>query len=193
MNLGGNDLLSQIENENPKLGIFLRQYVVPAIETTAQNAAVSPTANLASPAPIQSLSVAAAGEIVHVSHSDSSQTQKGINYFTEIGVNDPHFLQPIVYHHGTSRTPPPFSLPTKDASGTPYSYTFRGYSQFPGSQPSAPVLYNGGAAVTLTGSTEMDLLPSTGSGTASGSGTQGGQGFGKSQIRLATSTKGVLS
>ncbi len=33
MSLPGNDLLSQIENENPKLGVYLRRYIGPAIES----------------------------------------------------------------------------------------------------------------------------------------------------------------
>lgn len=185
--MNGNDLLAQIENENPKLGQYLRRYVNSSIQTVAQNAAVSASSQIAAPQPIQSLNVAVSGEIVHVSHVDSSPLQKGVNYFTEIGVNDPNFRQPIVYHHGTSRTPPPFSLPTKDASGNAISYYMRGYSQYPGSLPSAPVIANGGAAITLGGTTEMNLLPSAGSGTASASGTQAGSGFGKSQVRLAVS------
>lgn len=33
MKIGGNDLLVQIENESPKLGSFLRRYVMPAIQS----------------------------------------------------------------------------------------------------------------------------------------------------------------
>ena len=33
MKIGGNDLLTQIENEHPKLGIFLRSYIMPAIQS----------------------------------------------------------------------------------------------------------------------------------------------------------------
>jgi hypothetical protein len=186
MSLPGNDLLSQIENENPKLGQYLRQYIAKSIERTAQNAAVSPTGTVAAPQAPSGLSVAAAGEIVHVSVTDNARINRGINYFTEISPNDPSFRQPIVYHHGTSRTPPPFSLPTKDGSGNQISYYFRSYSQYAGSKPSARTVFNNGAAVTLAGSTELDLLPSTGSGTASGNGSQGGQGFGRHPIRLSS-------
>ena len=185
--LPGNDLLSQIENENPKLGQYLRQYLVPAITTTAKNAAVSPIGSVAAPDAPSAVNVAAFGEMVHVSVQDNSPLNRGVNYFTEIGVDDPHFTQPIVFHHGTSRTPPPFPLPTNvSGGGSPvaHKYYIRSYSQYPGGPPSAPTAYNNGAAVTLAGSTVGTPLPSTGSGTASGTGTQGGQGFGKAPIRL---------
>ena len=185
--LPGNDLLAQIENENPKLGQYLRQYVIPAISTTAKNAAVSPTGSAAAPESPSGISIAAAGEMVHVSLTDNAALKRGVHYFTEISANDPSFRQPIVFHHGTSRTPPPFPLPSKDGNGNPVSYYVRAYSQYPGSAPSAPIVHGGAAnptAVTLGGATQLTLLPSTGSGTASGNGTQGGQGFGKSVVRL---------
>lgn len=185
--LPGNDLLVQIENENPRLGQYIRQYLVPAISRTAQNAAVAPDGNAAPPQSPSGVSVAAAGEMVHVSITDNSALNRGVHYFTEVSANDPSFRQPIVFHHGTSRTPPPFPLPSKDGSGNPVSYYVRSYSQYPGSAPSAPIVHGGAAnptAVTLGGSTQLNLLPSTGSGTASGNGTQGAQGFGKSAVRL---------
>ncbi len=33
MNIGGNDLLSQVEDENPKLGTYLRRYILPSIQS----------------------------------------------------------------------------------------------------------------------------------------------------------------
>lgn len=185
--LPGNDLLAQIEQENPKLGQYLRQYLGPAITTTAKNAGVSPTGSVASPTPPSAVNVTSFGEMVHVSHEDNSPVKRAINYFTEIGVDDPNFNQPIVYHHGASRTPPPFPLPSLiSGGGSPVShkYYFQGYSQYVGGPPSAKVKFNNGAAITLTGSTVGTPLPSTGSGTASGNGTQGAQGFGKSPVRL---------
>ena len=152
--LPGNDLLSQIENENPKLGQYLRQYLVPAITTTAKNAAVSPIGSVAAPDAPSAVNVAAFGEMVHVSVQDNSPLNRGVNYFTEIGVDDPHFTQPIVFHHGTSRTPPPFPLPTNvSGGGSPvaHKYYIRSYSQYPGGPPSEKTVYNNGAAVTLSG------------------------------------------
>jgi hypothetical protein len=185
--LPGNDLLSQIENENPKLGQYLRQYIVPAIATTAKNAAVSPIGSVAAPSAPTAVNVTTFGEMVHVSHQDDEPVNRGINYFTEIGVDDPHWTQPIVYHHGTSRTPPPFSLPSLISGGSSpvsHEYYIRGFKQYPGGAPSETTAYNNGAAITLSGTTVGTPLPSTGSGTASGNGTQGGQGFGKAPIRL---------
>lgn len=185
--LPGNDLLNQIEQEWPKMGQYIRQYLVPAISRTAQNAAVSPTGSAAAPESPSGVSVAAAGEMVHVSVTDNSALNRGVHYFTEISANDPSFRQPIVFHHGTSRTPPPFPLPSKDAGGTAISYYVRSYSQYPGSAPSAPIVHGGAAnptPITLGGATQLDLLPSTGSGTASGNGTQPAQGFGKFPVRL---------
>ena len=185
--LPGNDLLSQVEDENPKLGQYIRQHILPAIATTAQNAGVSPTGDAAAPNAPTAVNVATFGEMVHVSVTDNSPLNRGVNYFTEISVNDPSFRRPIVYHHGTSRTPPPFPLPTNLSGGTSpvaNKYYIRSYSQYPGSPPSDPVLANGGAAITLSGSTVGTPLASTGSGTASGNGTQGAQGFGKFPVRL---------
>lgn len=185
--VGGNDLLRQIEGENPKLGQYLRQYVVPAITRTARNAAVSPIGSVAAPTAPSAIDIASSGETVHISHTDNSALNRGISYFTEIGVNDPSFRQPIVHFHGPSRTSPPLTLPTKDAGGSTISYYFRGYSQYPGGPPSGKTVFGGATnptAVTLTGSTELNLLPSAGSGTSSGNGSQGGQGFGKKPVRL---------
>ena len=61
MSLPGDDLLAQIENatEAPtlavKLGQYLRRYVKTAIQTTAQNGAVSPTSQIPAPAPPESI------------------------------------------------------------------------------------------------------------------------------------------
>jgi len=63
-------------------------------------------------------------------------------------------------------------------------------AQYPGSQPSKPTYYGGASpvAVTMGGTTQMDIQPGTGSGTA----VNGGQalvGLGKSQVRLAQGAK----
>jgi hypothetical protein len=191
--LPGNDLLSQVENAEDvrtlavKLSQYLRQNVIPAISTTARNAAVSPIGSVAAPQPPSAVNVATFGEMVHVSIEDNQPLNRGINYFTEIGVNDPHIQQPIVYHHGTSRTPPPFSLPSLiSGGGSPVShkYNIQSYSQYPGGPPSAKTAFNNLEQFTLSGTTVGTPLPSTGSGTASNNGTQPGQGFGKSPVRL---------
>ncbi len=195
MALPGNDLLTQIENDNPKLGQYLRQYLIPAVQTTASNAAVSPHGNIAAPQQIQGVSVKIAGEMMHVAISDSAPLQKGVNYFTEVSANDPSFRQPLVINHGPSRTSHPFPLPTQDDGGTNISWYVRSYHQYAGSAPSAPVVYGGTSPtpITMAGTTKLTLLPSTGSGTASGNGTQAGSGFGKSLVRLQSGAKRVVS
>lgn len=141
---------------------------------------------LASPPPkLESVNVKVptAGEQVHVTLTHNAPIQKNIHYFLEYDT-DPNFSAPHVAHLGTSRGTV-LNLPSKDDSGTTHNWYFRGYPQFPGSKPAAPVNYGGIAptAVNLTGSTQLTLQPSTGSGTAAPNGQQGGWGFGKVNTR----------
>jgi hypothetical protein len=184
MSLPGNDLLALIENENPKLGQYLRQYLVPAIQRTAQNAAVSLTGQIKAPAPPESVAIVKSGEYLHVQINHTAPIQKGARYITTIATNPAFTNAPIIKDHA-SRAPEPFVLPTKTSAGATQNYYVAAQVQYPGGPPSAPTYYGGAAplAVTMGGSTEMDLLPGTGSGTA----TNGGQalvGLGKAQVRL---------
>ena len=144
------------------------------------------------PPPIASMSVKVAGEMVHVQHDHPGAIQRGVQYFTEVGVNDAGFNQPIVVDHGASRTSHPFPLPANDDQGTPINYYFRSYAQYHGSKRSE-YAYHGSAhaptAVTLSGSTNLTPLASTGSGTGSNNGLQGGVGLGNTLFRPATTTK----
>lgn len=140
---------------------------------------------LASPPPVlQGINVKTSGEFVHVTLTHNVPISKNIHYFLEYTQNDPNFLAPHVEHLGTSRGRV-LNLPTKTDGGDAISYYFRGYPQFPGSKPAAPLNYGGiiPAAVTLSGATTLTLQASTGSGTASGNGEQGGWGFGKTNTR----------
>ena len=192
MIIGGNDILAQIESEHPKLGIFLRRYVVPAIETTARHAGVSPVAVVAPPAAPQSLSVSVTGEHVQVVVNHSAPIQKGIQYITHIATN-PQFSNAIIVDHGSSRAPQHIFLPAKDAGGTPHTYYAATVAQMPGSLPS--VTYYGGATpapFTMIGTTQMDIQPGTGSGTA----MNGGDalvGIGRAQVRPAQAAKRTVS
>jgi hypothetical protein len=189
MTLPGNDLLSQIEQDNPKLGIYLRRYVLPSIQTTAANAAVAPSGNIPAPQPPQSVNVTTSGELMQVTVNHTSPIRKGIHYITHIATN-PQFTNAMIVDHGASRSPTHFNLPTKDASGNTHNYYVATVAQYPGSPPSKPT-YHGGAQpapVTMGGSTQMDIQPGTGSGTA----TNGGQalvGLGNSIIRVAQEAK----
>ncbi len=195
MSLPGNDLLSQIENssESPtlavKLGQYFRRYINPAIQTTAKNAAVSPSTQVPAPSAPESITVTTAGELMQVVVNHTAPIQKGIHYITHIATN-PQFIGAIVKDHGPSRTPEHFNLPTKDSGGNTHNWYVAAIAQYPGSPPSAPTYWGGVApiAVNMGGSTQMDILPGTGSGTA----VNGGQtfvGLGKSQVRIAQGAK----
>ncbi len=195
MKLSGTDLLQQIEAASPILGQYLRTYLVPAIEHLGTNIGASPSGYIDTPDAPQSVDVKVSGEMAHVSITHTSPLQKNVHYFTEIS-NTPSFTQPIVVHHGTSRTSHPINLPTQDDAGNPQKYYFRSFAQMPGSLPSAPTVLGGGSSptpVTMGGGTKMTLLPSTGSGTGSNNGQDGGVGFGKTIYRPATTAKRTVN
>lgn len=184
MAISGNDLLSQIENENPKLGQYLRNYVLPAIQTTADNAAVDPESEIAAPAPPESLNIATSGEFLQLTINHVAPIRKGAHYITSIATN-PQLSGAMIHDHGPSRAPLPIWLPTKDGSGNTHNYYIATQVQYPGSPPSAPRFYGGVSPVpvTMSGSTQLTLQAGTGSGTAA----NGGQtlvGLGKAQVRL---------
>ena len=193
--LDGGNLLAQIEKENPTLGKLLRTRIIPAINQTASAAGVAPVGNIQTPNAPNAISVKTQGEMVHVSISDANEVQRGVHYFTEADTN-PAFPQPIVIHHGPSRTPAPFTLPTNDDGGTKHNWYLRTYAQYPGGQPSPVVSYGGNGnplAIQLAGTTNMTLNPSTGSGTASNNGQSGGSGFGKVTLRTTPQPKRNVS
>lgn len=191
MSIPGNDLLSEIENAQdfqavaPKLGQYLRRYVVGAIQKLGSNAAVSPVSKIAAPAPPESISVTTSGELMQIVVNHSAPIQKGIQYISHIATN-PQLSGAIILDHGSSRCPPHISLPTKDGSGNTHSYYIATVAQYPGSDPSAPTFYGGvnPVAVQMGGTTQMNIQAGTGSGTAA----NGGEplvGLGKAQVRLA--------
>lgn len=165
------------------------QKIVDAVNRTAQNIGVSPVGESAAPPKIGSVNVKTSGEMVHVTLNDAQAIQRGIQYHIEYATNQ-EFVGSHVAHIGDSRGAF-LNLPAKDDSGNPHSWYFRGYSQYHGSQPSEPVIFGGlsPTAVALTGSTQLTPLPSTGSGTATNAGTQGGWGLGKTVIRPAPGPK----
>jgi hypothetical protein len=198
MSLPGNDLLSQIENAGDlqtlavKLGQYMRSYVNPAIQKTAQNSAVSPVGKIAAPAPPESVSVtpATTGDMVQVVVNHNAKIQKGAHYIYSIADN-PQFTNAMIEAKPATRSPVHFSLPTYKSDGlTKHDYHVAVQVQYPGSDPSDPT-YHGGdtpASFNLNGSAASDLQAGTGSGTA----VNGGQalvGLGKSQVRLAQGSK----
>jgi hypothetical protein len=171
--------LKQIKNENPKLGLFLESFF-DSVNVSLNHLGMSAEGLHQAPAPIAGLNVAAGSDHVHVTITDASQVKKNISYFLEVAT-EPTFAQPHVEHLGASRGRI-LALPAKDGLGATQNYYFRAYSQYPGSDPQSKHAYWGtlGAptAVTLTGSSQLTLLPSTGSGTGRSDGTQGGSGIG---------------
>ena len=195
MSIGGNDLLTQVESENPKLGQFLRRYVIPAIETTARNASVSAIGKIATPAPPEMVHVDVSGELMKVTIQHNAPIQKGIQYITHISTN-PQFSTPeIVDHHGTTRSPALYNLPTKDSLGNTINYHVRVIAQNPGSDASKPTYFGGDAPVPVNmgGTTQMDLRAGTGSGTGSSDGQQSLVGLGKTIFRSAPAAKRTVN
>jgi hypothetical protein len=184
MSVGGNDLLREIEGVWPKLGVYLRSYIKPAIETTAQNAAVDTASEIPAPASPESINVTTSGEYMQVVVNHNSPIQKGVQYMTHIATN-PQFSNPIIIDHGASRAPSHIVLPTKDSTGATHNYYVATIAQYQGGPPSRPTYFGGAApkAITMGGTTQMDIQPGTGSGTAT-NGAQPFVGIGKSQVRL---------
>ena len=167
-----------------------------AINTLADNLGASAVGRIPPPPPISSVTVKQSGEMIHISIAHRGEVQQGVHYFSRIA-NNPAFSQPLVVHHGTSRTSHPISLPTKNDAGVTQSYYVSSFAQYPGSDPTPPVNFGGPepTPIVMTGLTQMTLLPSTGSGTASANGQQGDWGFGKVQRRdiSAYASSGPLS
>jgi hypothetical protein len=169
--------LEKIRMENAFLGRVLGR-LVSGINNLAQNAGLSPVGKTITPPKIGAISVKASGEIVHATIFDPQAT-KTREYFIEAST-EPNFLYPHVFHLVSGRGAF-IHLPSKTDSGSAQPWYVRGYSQDPGSDPSEPVYYGGATAqsITLSGTTQLTPLQSTGSGSASPFGGQGGWGRGK--------------
>ena len=183
--LDGGRLLTQLSIKQPLVGQLL-QNVIDGVNTVAKNTCSSATGSIQPPKAPDSISVAVSGEMMHVSHSLTGQINRGIQHLTEVSTT-PSFGEgtTLVIDHGCSRTSHPFTLPTKDGDGNPYSYYVRGYTQYAGSSPSDFYTVGGATAptaFTMSGSTQLTLLQSHGSGTGSNTG-KAGVGLGVTQIR----------
>lgn len=166
------------------------QNIQDGINNLGQQTAAEPVGLAEPPPPLEFINVKAAGELAHIVLTHNAPINKGIRYFVEYTQNDPDFLAPFVEHFGASRSRV-LHLPTNLDGGGAVNYYFRAYPQYPGSKPQAPTNFGGIApmAVTLSGSTNLTLLTSTGSGTAAANGQQGGYGFGKTNTRSAVAPK----
>lgn len=186
----GGDFLTEQFQKDVRTGQFL-QRILNGINQVGQAVGADPIGETSPPAGPNGVTVKANGEMVHVAITDNSPLNRGVQYLTEYAT-EPNFLQPWVIDHGSSRNHT-ITLPTKTDGGTAtHNWYFRSYSQYAGSKPSAPVTYGGAAsptAIALTGSTELTLPPSNGSGTGSPNGSQGGSGLGKYATRAAQGPK----
>ncbi|MGO9642171.1 MAG: hypothetical protein ACLP1Y_12810 [Candidatus Acidiferrales bacterium] len=160
--------LVSIKNESPHTYEAIRQLVT-AVNSIGRATGVDPSGSIAPPDPIGGISVVAADGIFDIAITDNSAVYRGIYYFAESDTS-PDFTAPHVYFLGSSR-----NLRVSLGNQTLY---WRGYSQYLGSQPSAPVVFGAPpTGVIGGGAAGPPLQASSGSGTAAGQ--SGGSGFGK--------------
>jgi hypothetical protein len=177
------NFITELAIDQPRMALMMRQ-VKNAVNQVANVLGVDSTAFQSPPAPPQAMNVKAANGLVHVTITDGSRRGRALNYFIEHDTN-PAFPNPHVVPLGVTRGAF-LNLPAKDDNGDAQSWYFRSYSMYPGSTKPSPHLVFGGFAnatpIDVGGTTQLTPLPSTGAGTASTTGQQGGQGFGKSQF-----------
>jgi hypothetical protein len=163
--------LASIKNESPRTYEAIKQ-VVSAVNSIGRATGVDPSGSIAAPDPIGGISVVAADGIFDLAITDNSAVHRGIYYFAESDTS-PDFTAPHVYFLGSSR-----NLRVSLGNQTLY---WRAYSQYLGSQPSAPVAFGAPpTAVVGGGAAGPPLQTSSGSGTAGGQ--AGGSGFGKNTV-----------
>lgn len=169
----------------PRLGPKL-QNIQDAINQAAQAAGVDATKHLDQPDPPAAINVKVAGELAHVTIEDNSARDRSLNNFVEFSTAK-SFSPASTWteHLGVARHRV-LNLPTNDDNGQPHNWYFRTYTMSLGSKKASPHVYLGqqGAptAVTMGGSTNLTLLPSTGAGTAPSNGQKAGTGYGTSQF-----------
>jgi hypothetical protein len=184
---GGRELNYVTQRDNYSGSLFGR--IIEAVNTLAKNAGVAAVGKVAPPNPVDAINVqgkqvgnvvTCPGEVLHYTLTHNQAVSKGVRYISEVDT-DPNFTQPHVIDHGCSRSAF-VALPTfKNDGTTPNVYYLRSYAQHPGSDPCKPTVFGGlGGAlqIQMHGLSAATPLPSTGSGTASPSGQQGGHGLG---------------
>lgn len=201
--LEGGQELAAISQRDFTNGSLL-QRIIEAVNSLADNVGAACVGKIDPPPPVNSVQVQGTqagnvvtcpSEILHWTITHNQSVRKGVRYFSEIDT-DPNFPQPHPIDHGTSRSGF-LHLPTFLNDGvTSQTYYLRSYAQYPGSDPNKPTVFGGLASATqikMTGTSATTLLPSTGSGTASQSGTQGGKGLGTVLTRPAPAPKRNLA
>lgn len=157
--------MSHIMEKDPKLWEIL---------TTIQNNLQATT----QPAPpeVSAIAVTAANGYFTIALTDNGKINSGLHYFIEYSPTA-DFQQPIVIDNGASRTAV-LNLGNQ-------TLFWRAYSQYltPFSPPSKPVTFGNPTGVIGGGAVAPPAVASTGSGTSSSNGEQGGSGFGKFPVR----------
>ena len=196
--LEGGQELTAISQKDFNNGNLLDR-IISAVNNLAKNVGATAVGKLDPPPPIQSINVqgtqvgnvlTAPSELLHWTINHTQEIQKHAQYFTEIDTNA-NFTQPHVISHGASRSGF-LHLPAQDNNGNTQTYFLRSYPQYTGSDAQKHTTFGGAAGATqivMTGSSKTSLLTSTGSGTASAQGTQGGHGLGVVLTRSAPTSK----
>jgi len=161
--------LAPLKDRDPYLYETLVK-IVASVNATSQRAGVDPSTPEPAPSPIASITVQAANGWFDISVADPSDARPGLFYFAESDVT-PAFSTPRVYFMGASR-----NLYVQLGNQTLF---WRAYSQYIGSQPSAPITFGSPpVAVVGGGSSGPAPLPSTGSGVFPNGTLRGANGFG---------------
>jgi len=161
--------LAPLKDRDPYLYETLTK-IVSAVNAASTNAGVDPATPSPAPTPIASVQVQAANGWFDLAITDPGAARPGLFYFAESDVT-PAFSAPRVYFLGASR-----NLYVQLGNQTLY---WRAYSQYIGSQASAPVSFGmPPAAVVGGGASGPAPLPSSGSGALANGLSRGGNGFG---------------
>jgi hypothetical protein len=162
--------LAPLKDRDPYLYETLTK-IVSAVNATSVRAGVDPATPAPAPTQIASLNVQAGNGWFDIGITDPSNQRPGLFYFAESDVT-PGFSNPRVYFLGASR-----NLYVQLGNQTLY---WRAYSQYIGSQPSAPITFGSPpTAVAGGGATGPAPQPSQGSGALNTNGqAPGGNGFG---------------
>jgi len=170
--------------------VTIFQNIEKAVNNLGTHVGADPTGSLPPPPVIDGVNVKASGGLVHITLTHNAPIRRNIQYHVE-AATEPNFLAPHPFDLGSSRVL--FAtLPAKNDAGDAQSWYFRAFPQYLGSKsPAVPTNYGGvlPAPVNVGGTVQLTPLQSTGSGTASPNGTQGGWGLGKVLYRPALGPK----
>jgi hypothetical protein len=154
---------------DPRLYEALKK-IIAGINALGMRTGVDPHGTVATPAPPSSIAVSAADGIFDIAIADASNPMHGINYFIESATNA-GFVNPTVYDLGATRN-------VRIQLGNQRLY-WRAYSQYLGSNPSAPLVYGGTNPIAVTGGGVNGPSPNPPQGRGANSPGSGGGGFGR--------------